>query len=69
MTIEFLDFEAQFERISLPYMENLKRIGVNASWRLVDPAQYQQRLKSFDFDITTQRFSLGLTPGVDMRAF
>lgn len=69
LSIEFLDFEAQFERITLPYVENLKRIGIDASWRLVDPAQYQQRLKSFDFDVTTQRFSLGLTPGVDMRAF
>lgn len=69
LSIEILDFEAMFERITLPYVENLKRIGVDASWRLVDPAQYQQRLKSFDFDVTTQRFSLGLTPGVDMRAF
>ena len=69
LTIEFLDFEAQFERITLPYTQNLKRIGIDATWRLVDPAQYQQRLKSFDFDVTTQRFSLGLTPGVDMRTF
>jgi microcin C transport system substrate-binding protein len=69
LTIEFLDFEAMFERITLPMVENLKRIGVAANWRLVDPAQFQQRLKSFDFDITTQRFSLGLTPGVDLRAF
>lgn len=69
LSIEFLDFEAQFERITLPYVQNLKRIGVAANWRLVDPAQYQERLKSFDFDVTTQRFSLGLTPGPDMRAF
>ncbi len=69
LTIEFLDFEAQFERITLPYTENLKRIGVDASWRLVDSSQYQERLKSFDFDVTTQRFSLGLTPGVDMRTY
>ncbi|MBS0232646.1 MAG: ABC transporter substrate-binding protein [Proteobacteria bacterium] len=69
LSIEFLDFEAQFERITLPYVKNLQDIGVAANWRLVDPAQYQQRLKSFDFDVTTQRFSLGLTPGADMRAF
>ncbi|MET0639664.1 MAG: extracellular solute-binding protein, partial [Hyphomicrobium sp.] len=69
LTIEFLDFEAMFERITLPYTQNLNRIGVAATWRLVDPAQYQQRLKSFDFDITTQRFSLGLTPGVDMKPY
>jgi microcin C transport system substrate-binding protein len=69
LTIEFLDQEAMFERISLPVVKNLNAIGVAANWRLVDPAQYQQRIKTFDFDISTQRFSLGLTPGVDMKQY
>jgi len=69
LTIEFLDFEAAFERITVPYTDNLKRIGVNASWRLVDPSQYERRVKSFDFDATTQRYSLRLTPGIEMRSF
>jgi microcin C transport system substrate-binding protein len=69
LTIEFLDFESAFERITVPYTDNLKRIGVNASWRLVDPSQYEQRVKSFDFDVTTQRYSLRLTPGVEMRSY
>ncbi len=69
LTIEFLDFEAMFERITVPYIENLKKIGVDASWRLVDPAQYQRRVKSFDFDVATQRYSLRLTPGIELRSF
>jgi microcin C transport system substrate-binding protein len=69
LTIEFLDFEAAFERITVPYTENLKRIGVDASWRLVDPSQYERRVKSFDFDVTTQRYSLRLTPGIEMRSY
>jgi len=69
LTIEFLDFESAFERITVPYTDNLKRIGVNASWRLVDPSQYEQRVKSFDFDVTTQRYALRLTPGVEMRSY
>jgi microcin C transport system substrate-binding protein len=69
LTIEFLDFEAAFERITVPYTDNLKRIGVNASWRLVDPSQYEQRVKSFDFDVTTQRYALRLTPGIEMRSY
>lgn len=69
LTIEFLDFEAMFERITVPYTENLKRIGVDASWRLVDPAQYERRVKAFDFDIATQRYSLRLTPGIEMRSY
>jgi microcin C transport system substrate-binding protein len=69
LTIEFLDYEAMFERITGPYTENLKKIGVDASWRLVDPAQYERRVKSFDFDVATQRYSLRLTPGVEMRSY
>lgn len=69
LTIEFLDFEAMFERITVPFTENLKKIGVDASWRLVDPSQYERRVKSFDFDVTTQRYSLRLTPGIEMRSF
>ena len=69
LTIEFLDFEAMFERITVPYVENLRRIGVDASFRLVDPAQYERRVKSFDFDVTTQRYSLRLTPGIEMRNY
>ena len=69
LTIEFLDFEAMFERITVPYTENLKRIGVDASFRLVDPSQYERRVKSFDFDVTTQRYALRLTPGIEMRGY
>ncbi|HVX35028.1 MAG TPA: extracellular solute-binding protein [Hyphomicrobium sp.] len=69
LTIEFLDFESAFERITVPYTDNLKRIGVDASWRLVDPSQYERRVKSFDFDVTTQRYALRLTPGIELRSY
>jgi len=69
LTIEFLEFEAMFERITVPYTDNLKRIGVDASFRLIDPAQYERRVKSFDFDVTTQRYSLRLTPGVELKSY
>lgn len=69
LDVEFLEFEQGFERITSPYIENLKRIGVNATLRIVEPAQYQRRTKAFDFDVTTQRYVLGLTPGVALRSF
>jgi microcin C transport system substrate-binding protein len=69
LTIEFLDFEAMFERITVPFTENLRKIGVEASWRLVDPSQYERRVKAFDFDVATQRYSLRLTPGIEMRSY
>ena len=69
LDVEILSFESGFDRIILPYIDNLKRIGVNASLRRVDPAQYERRLKSFDFDMTTQRYSLRLTPGVELKSY
>ena len=60
--IEFLIRSPTFERILSKFVANLKAIGVNASIRLVDPAQFQARLEAFDFDITGIAFSLLATP-------
>jgi microcin C transport system substrate-binding protein len=68
-TIEFLTFSPSFERIIAPIIKNLKLLGIRASIRRVDPAQYQERLKSFDFDITTRRYTLRITPGVELRSY
>ena len=69
MAIEFLIFSPSFERIIAPYIKNLKRLGIDARTRQVDPAQYRNRLKSFDFDITTSRFAMPVTPGPELRQF
>ena len=61
--IEFLTFSPTFERIIMPYIRNLRLLGIEANLRLVEAAQYQERVKQFDFDIVSQRFSLNLTPG------
>lgn len=69
LDIEFLLDDPLFERILGPYVENLKRLGVNAYTRVIDPAQYERRLKSFEFDAIVQRYSLDLTPGVELKSF
>jgi microcin C transport system substrate-binding protein len=69
LTVEILSFEEGFDRIIIPYVTNLKRIGVNASLRRVDPAQYERRMKSFDFDMAIERYSLRLTPGIELKSF
>jgi microcin C transport system substrate-binding protein len=67
--LEILSFEPAFERVIAPYLRNLKQLGIDARVRMVDPAQYQQRLKDFDFDITTQRYVMRSTPGVELRSY
>ena len=67
--IEFLIDEPSFERVLGPYINNLKAIGIDANIRRVDAAQYERRVKSFDFDIITTRFVMRLTPGVELKAY
>jgi len=69
LTVEFLIFAPTFERVIGPYVRNLKLLGVDASIRQVEAAQYQERLKNFDFDVAVQRFSMPETPGVELKAF
>ncbi|WP_439542231.1 extracellular solute-binding protein [Hyphomicrobium sp.] len=69
LTVEILLDSPSFERIIGPYLKNLKAIGIDASMRRVDSAQYEQRMKEFDFDLTTQRYALRLTPGVELKTF
>jgi microcin C transport system substrate-binding protein len=69
LKLEILNFEPAFERVTSPFVKNLQTLGIAASMRMVDPAQYQRRLKSFDFDITTERYSMRNTPGVELRSY
>ena len=69
LKLEILFFEDVFQRLVTPYVKNLKLLGIDAHMRMVDPAQYQQRLKSFDFDITTERYQMRNTPGVELRSY
>ncbi len=68
LDIEFLITDPSSERIVGPYSENLKRIGINATMRRIDEAQYQRRVKEFDFDVITTRFVMSLTPGPELKS-
>lgn len=66
--IEFLDFEGSLQPHTAPFIKNLKLLGIEARYRVVDAAQYKHRTDDFDYDIVTSRFGLGLTPGEGMRS-
>ena len=69
LKLEILNYEPAFERVTAPFVKTLGRLGIDASMRMVDPAQYQRRLKSFDFDITTERYVMRNTPGVELSSY
>lgn len=67
--IEFLDFDGALQPHTMPFISNLKLLGIDARYRVVDPSQYKRRTDDFDYDIVTSRFGLGLTPGEAMRSY
>lgn len=69
MGIEFLILSPNFKRIIAPLVKNLEKLGVQGKIRLVDTAQYQNRLDQFDFDVIVNTFGQSLSPGNEQRNF
>ncbi len=63
MRFEILLDDPAFERVTLPFVKNLERIGIGARVRTVDTAQYQNRMDNFDFDMTVAVWPESLSPG------
>ena len=69
MQIEILLVQPDFERLMAPYVQTLKRVGIDASIRIVDSSQYEKRTEEFDFDMTNVRFNFFPPPGPELRSF
>lgn len=69
MQVEFLLVSPTFERVVLPYKQNLEKLGIGVTVRVVDAAQYQTRRDTFDFDITIGNFGQSLSPGNEQRDY
>ena len=69
VSFEIMLYDSGFERVSNPFIQGLKKLGIEAHLRVVDPSQYINRVKAFDFDMMVHVFSQSLSPGneqVDM---
>jgi microcin C transport system substrate-binding protein len=69
VTFEFLIDEQTFEPHHMPFIKNLKTLGIEATLRLVDPVQYRARVDDFDFDITVDRAGFSTIPGDSLRMY
>lgn len=56
-----------FERIALPFSRNLKALGIDASVRRIDPNQYVERVRKFDYDMIVGGFPQSNSPGNEQR--
>ena len=57
MEFEILLVQPEFERVVLPFAKNLERLGIAATVRTVDTAQYRRRLDDFDFDMIVRQLA------------
>ncbi|MER8553304.1 extracellular solute-binding protein [Mesorhizobium sp. M1217] len=67
--LEILGRDPTDEVIANPYVDNLRKIGIDAALRIVDPSQYVNRTRSFDFDMVTGIFPQSDSPGNEQRDF
>ena len=58
-----------FERIVLPYAEQLKKLGIKTKVRTIDSAQYERRAQSFDYDMIVSGWGQSLSPGNEQRDY
>ena len=67
--IEFLTLSANDKRTLLPYMDQLRRLGITSNIRFVETAQYMSRLLEYNYDALLRSIPYGFPPGVIMRAY
>jgi len=69
MRFEILLVSPEFERVLLPFVRNLRRLGIDARLRLVDESQYINRLRTFDFDMIVSGWGESESPGNEQRNY
>ena len=69
MSFTILLDEPSLERVALPYVQLLQKLGIDARVRTVDPAQYQHLTDDFDFDMIMMIYPEGDIPGNELRGY
>ncbi|MGY3342221.1 MULTISPECIES: ABC transporter substrate-binding protein [unclassified Bradyrhizobium] len=67
LSLELLAQDPAFERVMLFYKPSLERLGIAVSVRTIDPTQYENRLREWDFDIVVASWGESLSPGNEQR--
>lgn len=67
LEVEFLYSSPAFDRVNLPFVKNLERLGVKATANRVDYAQEVARTRDYDFDLTTHSFTMSWEPGSSLK--
>jgi len=68
-SFELLLVSPSFERVMAPYVKNLEKLGIKASYRTIDAALYIDRMKNFDFDMIVNVYGQSQSPGNEQRSY
>ena len=69
MAFEILLSQPEFERFVVPFINNLKALGIHARVNTIDSSQYINRLRDFDFDMVIHGFYPGIAPSTELKNF
>ena len=66
---EILGYNTSWERIHAPWINSLKKLGITASFRVVDTSQFIERVRDFNFDVIVSGGLQSLSPGNEQRGY
>ena len=69
LTIEIIEDSPTFDRVHLPFIDNLKAVGIDATYSRIDPAQMTDRSRNYDFDMMVDQFPMSLEPSSGLKQY
>jgi microcin C transport system substrate-binding protein len=69
LKIEVIEDSPTFDRIILPFVDNLKAAGIDAVYNRIDSAQFTDRTRNFDFDMVTDSFPMSFEPSSGLKQY
>ena len=69
LRLDFPDDSRSLERVMAPFTENLRNMGIDVQFDVIDAASWTERRRQFDFDLSATAWRVQITPGAELRAF
>ena len=69
LRVEIMEDSPTFDRIHLPYIDNLKKLGVDAVYTRIDDAQFTERRRAFDYDMIVHSMPMSLEPSTSLKQY
>ncbi len=66
LAVDILNYSPSFDRVINPFVENLKRVGIDATHTRVDTTTYIERRDEDDFDMLIYTYGNSFSPGLGL---